>query len=210
MRWVAFDDVQIVAPGRLVLPDDASVLAVSTSGPIMAEVAGDGQRHVVVSFDVLKSNWPMVLSFPVFMTNVVQTLGLGGLADETGLAYATGDVAVVPVSDTGAASLHYDGPVDLEAPVTQGRATLPVLTRVGLYASDSDAVEPPYDRIPVNLLDPVESDLRAVDQLSVGTSVIDATARSEAVRREVWHWFAWAALALLMVEWLVYTRRMHL
>jgi hypothetical protein len=39
--------------------------------------------------------------------------------------------------------------------------------------------------------------------------VVAQSGRS-AARREVWPWFAWAALGVLLIEWVVYTRRMHL
>ena len=46
--------------------------------------------------------------------------------------------------------------------------------------------------------------------LEVGSLAAEGQARTSAIRREVWPWFAWAALAVLLVEWLVYTRRMNL
>ena len=208
MRYVVLDDVILQRPGRLVVPNEATVLATGQSGPIVAELVREGKRHVVTSFDVIASNWPLYVSFPVFMSNAVQTLGLGGLADEAGLQYATGEVAVIPVETPGA-TLGYAGPVDLEARSVGGEAVLGPFSRVGLYQATGD-VEPPFDRLAVNVLDPLESDVRPADRLEVGTESVQGQAQSKAVRREVWHWFAWAALALLAIEWLVYTRRMHL
>jgi hypothetical protein len=175
----------------------------------MAEVSAAGRRHVAVSFDVLQSNWPLYVSFPVFVSNAVQVLGLGALADDAGIAYATGQVATFP-ADPSRSSLSYEGPIDAEARVVNGRAVLPVFTRVGLYRTDDDGVEPPFDRLAVNLLDPLESDIRPVETLDVGSVAVQAQSREQTIRREVWHWFAWGALGLLMIEWLVYTRRMHL
>ncbi|MEE9212102.1 MAG: VWA domain-containing protein [Phycisphaeraceae bacterium] len=207
LRYVALDDLVISEPGRLALPDTAVTLATGQAGPVMAAVAVEGVRHVVSSFDILNSNWPMHISFPVFLNNAVHWLGLGGQS-EAGLSYRPGQVAVVPV--TGAIEqLTYRGPAPLSALVRGGRAVLPAFRRVGVYECEQE-VDPPWDRLTVNLLDPIESDLRPADQLEVGTATAAAISKSASVRREVWHWFIWAALAVMMIEWLVYTRRMHL
>lgn len=207
MRYVVLDDVVLSRPGRLVLPDEAAVLATGVSGPILAELPGEGGRHVVASFDVLNTNWPLYVSFPVFLNNAVQTLGLGGLVDEAGVAYRTGQVAVVPVTDD-AERVSYSGPVSMDKPVRGREATLDAFARVGVYRT-SDAVPVPFDRLPVNMLDELESDLRPAAVLEVGSMASEGVARTSAIRREVWPWFAWAALAMLLVEWLIYTRRMR-
>ena len=208
MRHVVLDDVILGDAGRFALPADAAVLAVGQHGPIMAELRAQGRQHIVTSFDILQTNWPLYVSFPVFIRNAIPPLGLGGLYDEAGHADAAGDVAVVPATQlTG--EIDYRGPTPLHARIADGRAILPVFTRVGVYRT-ADEVDPPFDRIPVNLLDPLESDLLPADQLQVGTTAVEARSQARAVRREVWYWFIWAALAVLMIEWLVYTRRMHL
>jgi len=207
LRYVVLDDVILSEPGRLVAPPGASVLMTGRSGPLMVEVVRDGVRHVAASFDVLRSNWPLFVSFPVFLGNTVQTLGLGGLADDAGVAYRTGEVASI-TTDTGD-DMIYEGPVTLKVQRTQGAAVLGPFTRVGVYETDAK-VQPPFDRLSVNLLDPAESDLRTAGVLNVSAVAADATVQTATIRREVWRWFIWGALAVMLVEWLVYTRRMHL
>jgi hypothetical protein len=210
LRYVALDDVVLSQPGRITLPQGSRVLATGLSGPLLAKVPGEGgTQYVVSSFGILYSNWPLQVSFPVFLSNIVQTLGLGALADEAGMAYRTGELAIIPVRDQ-LTSLTYAGPMSLHAPqVAHGTAVLPVFTRVGVYQTQ-DAIEPPHDRLAVNLLDSLESDLRPAANLEIGTTTLQGLSRSTAIRREIWPWFAWAAMAVLMLEWFVYTRRMHL
>jgi von Willebrand factor type A domain/Aerotolerance regulator N-terminal len=207
LRYVVLDDVILGEPGRLVVSDEANVLMTGQSGPIMAEVVRDGVRHVVASFDILHSNWPLFVSFPVFLGNTMQTLGLGGLAEDAGVAYRTGEIASIP-ADTGG-TLTYKGPVTMSVRRTQGAAVLGPFSRVGVYRTDAK-VDPPYDRISVNMLDPGESDLRTADVLNVSTVAGNKQAQTATIRREVWRWFIWGALAVMLIEWLVYTRRMHL
>ncbi len=208
LRYVVLDDVVLAGPGRLVLPPQAEILATGQSGPLIAEMVHESRRHVVTSFNILNSNWPLYVSFPVFMSNSLQVLGLGGLVDEAGIDYRPGDVVMVPV-DGGEARLEYTGPVPLEAEVRSGRAVLPVFPRAGIYET-ADTVSALYKRFAVNLLDQTESDLRPVTDLPTGSGTVTGQSNRIAVRREVWHWFIWAAMGLLMLEWLIYTRRMHL
>lgn len=208
-RYVALDDVVMSEPGRLALPLTAEILATAQSGPVMASVQSGGVNHVMVAFDVLKSNWPMQVSFPVFVSNAVTWLALGGQS-EAGVSFRPGDVAVVPTA-AGTTAVRYSGPVGLSAEQADGRAILPVFQRVGVYQVDNEkSVTPPFDRLAVNLTDMTESDLRPAERMRIGTSIAAAKAGETAVRREVWAWFAWGALAVLLIEWLVYTRRMHL
>ena len=207
LRYVVLDDVILSQPGRLVVNSQATVMATGQAGPIMAEAVEGGVRHVVASFDILHSNWPIKISFPVFLGNTVQTLGLGGLADDAGIAYRTGEIATIPV-DT-ADNLSYTGPVPINVVRTRGTAILPAFTRAGLYKA-SESIDPPFDRLGVNLLAPDESDIRTADILNVSSIASGTTATTSTFRREVWRWFIWAALAIMLIEWLVYTRRMHL
>ncbi|MEM0914244.1 MAG: VWA domain-containing protein, partial [Planctomycetota bacterium] len=208
MRYVALDDVVLGSRSRVAVPTDGEVLATAVAGPAIVRVTRGGVRHVVVGFSVTDSNWPLQVSFPVFLSNAVQTLGLGGLAEAAGVSYRTGEVAVVPLTEAGEAP-EYRGPVTLTTRGSEGAAVVPQLERVGLYQASGE-VAVPFDRLAVNLLNDVESDIRPAEALIVGTTETAAVGRGEAVRREVWPWFVWGALAVLLVEWLVYTARMRL
>ncbi|MEM1108353.1 MAG: BatA and WFA domain-containing protein [Planctomycetota bacterium] len=219
MQYVVLDDVTLRRPGRLTVPLDAKVLAVGLAGPLIAETREAQQRHVAVSFDVLESRWPHHWSFQVFMVNALETLGLSNTANanagEVGhsvdatLSFRAGESATVPVSP-GITTVGYGGPTRLSATARAGRATLPAFERVGYYKADSAAgVDAPLDRLAVNLLDELESDVRPAARLEIGTGVTQTTAEASLIRKEIWPWFAWAALGLLLVEWFVYTRRMR-
>jgi len=209
LRYVALDDVQVVDPGRLVLPDNAEVLATAQSGPVMALLTHEGRWHVVVSFDVLSSNWPFFVSYPMFLTHSVETLGLGKLLDSAAIGYQPGQSITLPVPMTD--SVRYVGPVVVQARPTANGLTTGSIERAGLYSTRNDAVGPPYDRLAVNMLDAQESDIRPVEVLEIASSSGQAAVgATEGGIREIWPWFAIGALVLLMLEWVIYTRRMHL
>jgi hypothetical protein len=207
MRYVELSDLVLGHPGWLALPSEATVLATAQRGPVIAQIPAKGRPHVVTSFPVLQSNWPMQVSFPVFVSNALQRLGLGGLLDEAGLAFRSGETAAVPVLGN-VSEVTYEGPVTLTAPVADDQAVLGPFSRVGVYETSAN-VEAPYNHLPVNLLDTTESDLRPVQKLQVAGGSINANPSARAIQKPIWPWFVIAALAVLMLEWLFYTRRMR-
>lgn len=207
MRYVEMQDVTIESPARLALPDGAEVLATSQAGPVMGLMTVDGLRFVFTSFDLNQARtWPMQVSFPVFVSNALPWLGLGGQAD-AGRGYRPGEAAVVTA---GGGDVAYAGPEKIKAPVLQGKAILPPFPRAGVYTIERGRVAAGAERLPVNLLDALESDIRPAPDLRIAGQNVGASDAATTTRREVWRWFAWAALAVLVIEWVIYTRRMHI
>lgn len=208
LRNVELSDIPLRRPGRLIVPVDGTVLAIGREGPVMAEVTRDAVRHVIISFDVNESLWPHRLSFPVFFKNVLPTLGLDGNTQEAGIAYHTGENAVV-LADSEIDALKYTGPATLAGRALGTTFTVDAFPRVGLYETKTD-VPTRYKQLAVNLLDLKESDPRIAQTLAIGTSNQKAQAQAVEIRKEIWPWFVWGALAVLLLEWMVYTRRMHI
>lgn len=204
LRHVSLEDLVIRDAGRLVLPQGARVLATSPSGPLIAEFRAGARRHVVAAFDPLKTNWPVMVGFPVFFDNTLRYLALGGEKMGT-LSAKTGETWSVPMRGLNAEVLVFDGPERIETPVEQESAILPPLRRVGLYETESE-LDPSYRQLVVNLLDPAESDLRPVD-VTLQESVVQTSGHEITVPTEIWSWLAVAALVLLMAEWGLYAWR---
>jgi hypothetical protein len=88
-----------------------------------------------------------------------------------------------------------------------GDVVLPALDKVGVY--ETDPAIPQFEKIAVNMLDAAESNLLPVDQPPGGGVAVEGAAGK--TRLELWWWIvACAALPLLLIEWWVYTRRVHL
>ena len=212
LRYVALDDLLLYKPGRLALPDSAQRLATGQTGPVMALVTLEGVNHLVVSFEIFNSNWPMQISFPVMMSNALRWLGLAGQG-QAAISFQPGEVAQVR-PPAGLDALEYTGPSPLGVDLTRhqsasGWAVVGPFVRAGVYEAEGQ-IGSPWDRLAVNILDEDESDIRPVEQLQIGTHSAAASTQSVQIRREVWPWFVMAALGVLMVEWVIYTRRMHI
>jgi hypothetical protein len=199
---------------KLDVPPDAQTLVEGTKGPMIVLDHEANSTYLVFAFDVLDSNLPLTVTFPLFMPQALQYLALGSDMNVRP-SFQPGDTPKIPRAKLdqvalGAKSIRLIGPGgsrEVAVPPT-GDFVLPTLDRVGIYKTDPPI--PHYEQIAVNLLDANESNLFPADAPpgSIGTAVASGGGKS---RLELWWWLiACAGLPLLMIEWWVYTRRVHL
>ena len=170
--------------------------------------------HLVVTFDLMQSNWPLRVSFPIFLHNALQFMALGAEMDVRE-SLEPGATPRIPRTnlqriDPNLKTIRLVGPgVSRELAIPQsGDFALPPLQSVGVYRLEPSV--PQYERLAVNLLDENESNLVPMDRPpgNIGQAVAANSGKS---RLELWWWIvACGALPLLMLEWWVYTRRVHL
>jgi hypothetical protein len=209
---------------KLDVPPEAKILIDGLKGPMVVldrephivngEVVGR-YTNLVIAFDVLQSNWPNNgWTFPVFLHNALQFLALGSEMNVRP-SYEPGTAIKIPRSaldkmGPDLKSIRVDGPMG-SYPVAipaSGDFVLPPMNKVGIYKTEPPV--PQFEEMAVNLLDDNESNLMPTDAPpgNVGTALEVTGGKS---RLELWWWFvACLALPLLMIEWWVYTRRVHL
>lgn len=198
-------------------PAGVEPLAEGPDGPVIWADTRGGRREIVVAFPLAASNWPVHFSFPIFLANAVEYVA--GSAGRVARAVTTTDPVSVRPSP-GAEEVRAAGPMERAIPVRsmdadREAATRPAATRsveigvlplAGVY-DISGAEETPV--VAVNLLDAGESAVPVSGRRTIASPAA-ADRRSDPsanALREIWDWFAAAALALLALEWLVYTLR---
>lgn len=197
LRHVSLDGLSLDATPLVTPVEGWKPIARCTASPLILSNAADRWPRLLVTFDLTRSNWPVQPGFPVFVASAVDFLtSREGLS--RGEGFTTGEAIDVP--GTPGTSVPIEGPVSATALAGPGAvvATIPPLARAGLYRAGGRPLA-------VNLLNASESSLRGPASVARATSG-DAAPPNPEERREVWHWFAAGALALLCVEWLVYAR----
>jgi hypothetical protein len=200
---------------KLTAPPQVTTLVDGNLGPMTLLFRDARRTHLIVGFDVLNSNWPLRVSFPVFLHQALQFMAVG--ADlNVREGFRPGASVTIPRSNLARVdggepkSVRLIGPgVDrrLDVPPT-GDFALPALEVTGVYRTEP--VIPQFERIAVNLLDPAESNLLPVNKVPGGSGEAIASTGQRS-RLELWWWIvAVVALPLLLIEWWVYTRRVHL
>ncbi len=145
--------------------------------------------------------WPLHLSFPLFLKNIVFQLG----NIDADAAMQPGQVKRLPAE--GADSVTVIQPSGKSHTLTRhGRPDFLFdrVDSIGLY--EVKRGDETLRHFAANLLDPVESDLRPRSEFRIGAEKVGV---AETGRRthELWKWLAAGAFILLLVEWIIYNRR---
>ncbi|MBM4109062.1 MAG: VWA domain-containing protein [Phycisphaerae bacterium] len=218
LRGLLLDAVAI-AQARAVAPAEGAGVAVIASadhGPAMLEVADERSRALVVTFVPTDSNWPLNWSFIVFLAQAVTYLGddqaITG-AGQTPRLVQPGEIIRDRVPP-GVPEVEVTTPAGLThkvQPAADGQVVFGPITTVGPYRlAWSGPAETPAARLfAANLLDSAESDVAASAELALATAAVGATTAQATLDRKLWPWLILAALGLLMIEWFVYNRKVH-
>lgn len=200
---------------RLKPAPESEVLAESPQGPLVVLHREGRSVHLVVAFNPMQSNWPLRASYPVFVLNALQFIAASSDLSVRP-SYRPGDAPVLPGSVVAGLvgrqlTVLHEGAtpyatlrVPPEAALQE--LTLPSLEGVGVYR-----LEPApegFEQLAVNLLDANESNVLPAATAPGGVGETVAAAGTSPPRTEVWWWLVVAAaIPLLLLEWLLYTRR---
>lgn len=214
MHLVEMGDVLLAEGTPLKLPSAATVLIDSDRGPLFAVAPRDTFEDAVLGIELIGAdkvgtNWPLRLSFPVFVLNVLEHFAHGSGA-ATALNVRSGQTIRLPL-DASQERLSVETPTHERFELTgpPGRSVhFSQTSRVGLYEVHTSGV--PVTLFAVNLLDAAESDvrLRADGGVQIGAETVTSETGWQSARREGWRYLAFVALGVLVVEWYLYNRRL--
>jgi hypothetical protein len=188
----------------------------SSAGPLLAIAPRQSFEDAVLGFDLygdkeIHTNWPVRLSFPVFVLNVLEYLGGHSQAQAHQRAMQPGQQINLRL-DTTATVVTVETPLPGKLRVQRGAGggfNFTSTDALGVYRV-TDGGQLDY-RFAVNLFNPTESDIRPrANALKLGPVAVEATRQIETTRREVWKWILLAALFVLLGEWYIYNRRVYL
>ncbi len=204
-RGINFNGLYIKSSPKLALPPFAAPIVEGPDNvPLIFSWEKGRTRAVVVSFKLLESDWPLRLSFPLFLSNA-----LDWLRDEGRTQTRPGEALRVRLADD-ETQVEVSGPGGRKATLTgeSGRDVVYGDTdRCGLYTVKRKKNE---QRLALNLLDPQESRGRVEPEIKAVSGQVTAGSAVPPIVRPYWRWLALAALLLLVGEWIVYHRRIEI
>ena len=206
LRYAGFDNVQVAESLAAKAPTWAVSLVDSPQAPLI--LAGDlgRQRILWIGFDLLESNWPLRISFPIFIANAVEWLNP---------ANARGGQLLVKAGDAlrlGLASPERVAQVTLPDGTTKKVAVDPTANefvfgdtyKQGVYRL---RLGPNETTFCVDLLDAAESNIKPRQELQLGRYTRIAATSRQRTNMELWRTIAGLGLLTLLVEWWYYHRR---
>lgn len=216
LRHVAVETLFVYRWFDLKLPPEAVSLIDGETSPVVAYFTRESSQFLVSAFSLLtededgnvlmNTQWGTSVDFVVFMQNAVNFLGSN--INTTGRkSVRPGEPVTLPIP-AGVSSVKVLGPDGVADDVTaSGFQTIHYARtrRVGTYH-----VEPGvegHDTFAVNLFNQTESMVEPASTLTLGAAAVASQAGTMEVNEPAWVYFLLAMLALLLLEWIIYNRR---
>ncbi len=219
MQLIDLGDVKFAETRVLEVPSGGTSLIDSHVGPMFAIAPRGPYEDAVLAAEIYgvdadgerfaNTDWPLRLSFPVFVLNAIRYFGDVGTAT-AGNTVQPGETVHLR-SATSADSLAVRTPSGKQ--VSLGRETSETFSfsgtdELGVYLIEEP--DQPVRRFAVNLFDPPESDIAKTDDVQIGYVEVAGEASWEGARQELWKVLLMGALVVLCVEWYIYNRRVYL
>jgi len=216
MEWLDLGDVDVVEATPLRVPPGGRILVDSNRGPLLAISPREGFEDLVLAFPLLDhsaekgmiyaTNWVVRRSFPLFVFNVVSYLG-GRRLSGAGESYLAGQQVTIE-SPVPGKTLTVQTPSGHEIALpetTGGKFTFQNTDELGVYTvfSGGEVVH----RFAVNLFNAAESDTRVKPRIEIGQTTVAGQAAPRTTRRGIWKLLLIGGLAILLLEWYIYNRR---
>lgn len=217
LRHVAVENIQVFQWSRLSLPSEAVHLMDGETSPVLAYLARDGRQYLICAFGLLVADeetqqpllntfWVTQTHFPMFVYNSVQYLS-ASLATRSLRNIRPGEPVMIPVANRASkiSVRRPDGSTDVVQ--TLGGDTIPYArTRtVGIYQAKPGIDG--QDRFAVNLFSPSESNVAANDNFTIGADLIAGSGGIDTVNKPIWPYLLVAALVIVLLEWIIYNKR---
>jgi Ca-activated chloride channel homolog len=210
-RFLHPGNTRIAKALRVTLPEGAINLISTANSTLLADVSRGGHPVAICTFDLADSNWPLHLSFPLFVQNLLAWLPRSGAASEMSVQAGTPlELMGTPEESTVRVELP-DGSsqelsLDPTRPVLFGNTEQTGPYQV-IHAAVNEGDEPLIEYHAVNLLDQNESAIAPAKELRLGRGTAQALEGNIQFNREFWRALLAAALVVLLVEWWIYSRR---
>ena len=204
LRYVQLDNVLIGEAYQVVPPPRAKVLVRSFDDPLLIVDETSNRKVVFAAIDILKSDLPLRIAFPVIIANTIQWFRSGSGIEDYHLQ--TGEILSKQIPST-IETVTITGPMGepTEVAVEDAQLLFDQTTIAGFYELQLGEDEEVWA---INLTDESES------QIGVTASIEDlldeemiGLGGSALLRYPPWIYLVFLAVALSAVEWWLYQRR---
>lgn len=219
-QYLEMSSVGIVEARVIKPPATGTVLMLSDAGPIFSINPRGAYQDAVLGFDIVRpsesgfemnSDWGIKRSFPVFVFAAVEHLA-GGVTEASAATVQPGMPMPLMLSNRFKTYTVID-PKGRSESIDRGADGRFLYTKTdepGVYEVRAEGLQDPVERFCVNLFSNRESNLKVGLELQTGAESITATSNTLRARQELWRWLLLLALGLLMLEWIVFNRRIFI
>lgn len=191
----------------------ATPIVTTAGGDIIVAGENRGRQIVILGFDLLDSDFPLQIAFPIFMSNAIEWMTPSNVISG-GTAFSSGDIVRInpPIEASSVRVVLPDGD-NRDLSITGDSIVFSETLQTGFYnveILEGDTVSS-TQTMAVNLFGTGESDIAPVleDRLNLGGGRLDEEAEEQFGFREWWRPILILALIVLLYEWFVYFQRLR-
>ncbi len=208
LRWMTMENIQVTT-GHALLPQAGDVVeGRSEFGPILVSGTRDGSRFVQLGFAPRDSDFVLRIGWPLFLLNTINAFS--AQTDDYVASYQTGRTWHIPIpKDVLHPVLTRPDGSRLSVPAAGGQVQHFGEEQGIFHVGDADL--PEQFSFAANLGASAESDLTIPDALPVPARRLTAPEPTPPRERySLWMWLVLSALALSILEWQSFHRRLTL
>lgn len=203
-RFLDFDNLVISACHVMECPESSVPVLRGKQTPLVVTGRIGHSEVCLVGFDPMASNWPLLVSFPLFLNNCLAHFE--ELRQHRVRANIdVGQPLVVAAGGAKPTVRLPDGGVRPFRRGASGDYVFADTTQRGIYRITR--AEGRERSVAAELFDRRESDLAPVPEPDMGANKVATLQLNRQVNREYWKWLLGVAALVLAVEWCVYHRR---
>lgn len=203
-RYVDFTSIRLAEANYLSVKPWAKSIVEGESGPLAVVGSNNGRRFVQLGFDLLKSDFPLHVGFPIFVTNCLEWLAPSQIGGSSGSR--TGQPVYIDVPP-GTDRITITGPDGNKhaVDVSQTPVVFNDTDRAGVYRVTGKNFSREFA---CNLASPAESDTYPREAVDIGGKKLATSSKPVETNREYYWPLALIALAVMAFEWYAYHRRL--
>lgn len=193
--------------------DWATPIVTTAGGDIIVAGENRGRQVVILGFDLLDSDFPLQIAFPIFMSNAIEWTTPSNVISG-GTSFSSGDVVRInpPIGASSVRVTMPDGD-SRDLSITGDSIVFSETLQTGFYTVEileGDTVTS-TQVMAVNLFGTDESDITPVldGGLNLGGGQLDEDAEEQFGFREWWQAILILVLIVLLYEWFVYFQRLR-
>ena len=206
LRYAGLDNVQVMESLTAKAPTWAVSLVDAPQAPLVLAGELGRQRIIWIGFDLLESNWPLRISFPIFIANAVDWLNPANAKSEQ-LVVKPGDPFRLALArPEKSAQVTMPGGVTKTLPVDEkaNEFVFGDTLRQGIYRVHVGTNDTAFC---ADLLDAAESNIKPREELQLGKYTKVTATKMQRTNMELWRTIASIGLLMLLIEWWYYHRR---
>jgi hypothetical protein len=219
-QYLEMGSVGIVEARTVRPPESGDILMIGDAGPLFGIAPRGPFQDAVLGFSIVQAtdqgvavntDWGIKRSFPVFVYSAVEFLG-GGITESSAPTVQPGWPIGLQLSSR-FKNFEVAFPNGTRTELVRGDESRSVFTQTdqpGPYAVFADGLERPIETFCVNLFSTRESNLATEATVKMGYEKVTASGSTVQARQETWRWILLIGLAMLVLEWIVFNRRVFM